>query len=151
MLAIWATLFPLPGTRGANYNLLLQLAMGAALLVGTWLARRQRFRSHHACQTLVVVLNLVLIALVMAPSFYSQRILSHAISHPGRAYFMTALLHAIVGTAAVALAVWVVVSAGTGLLPERWRMRRYKLWMRTTLALWLVALALGLLTYKAWY
>jgi plastocyanin len=145
------TLLQWSGTPAANWNLLLQLAMGAALLVGMWLARRRRFGWHQACQTTVVALNLALTAVVMVPSFRIQRIASHALAHPGNGYYSIALIHALVGTVGIALAVWVVLGASTGLLPEALRLRRYKLWMRTTLAVWLAALGLGLLTYRIWY
>jgi uncharacterized membrane protein YozB (DUF420 family) len=130
---------------------MLQLAMGIALLVGMWLARRQRYGSHQALQTTVVALQLVLIGLVMAPSFHTSRVLHGAWAHPGRAYFVVALAHALAGTVAAALGVYVVVSAGTRMLPAALRLRSYKPWMRITLALWLVALGLGVATYAVWY
>jgi|GEM_PF-660953 len=145
------TLLQWSGTPAANWNLLLQLVMGGALLAGMWLARRRRFGWHQACQTTVVALNLVLIAVVMVPSFRARRIASHALAHPGNGYYSIALIHAVVGTVGIAFAVWVVIGASTSLLPEALRLRRYKHWMRMTLAVWLAALGLGLLTYRTWY
>jgi uncharacterized membrane protein YozB (DUF420 family) len=144
-------LLSLDGPPAANANLMLQLAMGIALLIGTWLARRQRYGWHQAFQTTVVVLQLVLIGLVMAPSFHTSRVLHGAWAHPGRPYFAVALAHALAGAVAAALGVYVVVSAGTRMLPAALRLRSYKPWMRTTLALWLVALGLGVATYAVWY
>src|SRR5689334_16087874 len=57
-------------TFSADVNLLVQVAMGLALFYGTILARRRRFEAHRLCQTSVLLLNLVMIALVMAPSFH---------------------------------------------------------------------------------
>jgi hypothetical protein len=43
------------------------------------------------------------------------------------------------------------LSAGTKILPEGLRIVRYKLWMRTALVVWWLALLLGLTTYVRWY
>jgi plastocyanin/uncharacterized membrane protein YozB (DUF420 family) len=144
-------LLHLRGTPAANWNLLLQVAMGAALLAGMGLARRRQFGWHRACQTTVVLLEVVLIAWVMAPSFHDQGVLSHALAHPRNTYYLVALVHAVLGIAGAGLGLYVVLSAGTPLLPATLRLRNFKLWMRTTLAIWLVALGLGLATFRVWY
>jgi plastocyanin/uncharacterized membrane protein YozB (DUF420 family) len=139
------------GTPAANANLLLQVVMGIALLIGMVLARQRRFRLHQACQTTVVLLELVLIALVMAPSFHTSRVFTGALKHPGRAYFTVALAHAVAGTVTALLGLYLVLAAGTRLLPEGMRLRSYKPWMRSTLVVWLVTLGLGVATYVVWY
>ncbi|HLX08652.1 MAG TPA: DUF420 domain-containing protein [Thermoanaerobaculia bacterium] len=141
----------LDGPPAANVNLILQVAMGVTLLVGMVLARRRWFTAHRVVQTAVVLLNVVLVALVMAPAFHAQHIFSGALRHPRQLYFTAALLHAVVGTVAFVLGLYVVASAGTPILPERLRLRRYKPWMRATLGIWLLALLLGIATYVVWY
>ena len=54
----------------ADFVLLLEVAIW--LGPGAWLARRERFREHAWCQAAAVLLKLVLIALVMVPSFRGQ-------------------------------------------------------------------------------
>jgi plastocyanin len=144
-------LLHLGGTDAANWNLLLQIALGIALVVGTLLARRKHFGAHRAVQTTAVIVNLVLVVVVMVPSFLAQHVLRHALAKPGRPYFAVAMAHGLVGTAATLLSLYVVLSAGTALLPAKLRIQSYKAWMRTTLVLWLVALALGLATFHIWY
>ena len=46
---------------------------------------------------------------------------------------------------------YILLAAGTRLLPERLRLIRYKLWMRSVLALWWMVLMLGFATYVRWY
>ena len=57
---------------GADINFVIQLIMGAALIVGALLARQKRYRAHGICQTTVLLLNLLMIGLVMGPSFQQQ-------------------------------------------------------------------------------
>lgn len=49
---------------GADLNLLIQIAMGIALIVGAFLARSKSYSAHGACQATVLVLNLVLVSSV---------------------------------------------------------------------------------------
>ena len=56
-------------TFEADLNLVVQLVMGAALIAGAFLAKQKRYRAHGICQTTVLLLNLLMIGLVMWPSF----------------------------------------------------------------------------------
>jgi uncharacterized membrane protein YozB (DUF420 family) len=134
----------------ADLILLLEITMGAGLLAGAWLARKKQFRQHACCQSAVVLLNLAVIALVMMPSFHA-RVLPKIPAKLGKAYYSLATTHGILGIVAEVAALYILLSAGTQLLPERARITRYKAWMRSTLVLWWVVLILGLATYTRWY
>jgi uncharacterized membrane protein YozB (DUF420 family) len=136
--------------RYADWVLLLEFGMGAALLVGALLARRQRFRLHACCQSAVVVLNLVIIVLIMVPSFHHQ-VLPRIPLRLGKAYYALATTHAALGSVAELAALYILLSAGTQLLPQTLRVTRYKLWMRCVLVLWWLVLLLGVATYTRWY
>lgn len=94
--------FPINGFLGtgapfaADLNLVLQLVMGVALIAGSVLAKRKRYRAHGICQTTVMLLNLVMIGLVMWPTFHQQvepRL-------PGvlhKSYYAAATIHALLG------------------------------------------------------
>ncbi|HEV2194664.1 MAG TPA: hypothetical protein VGR55_03750 [Candidatus Acidoferrum sp.] len=124
--------------------------MGAGLLAGAWLAHAKRYRQHGWCQSLIVLLNLAVIGLSMAPSFRLQ-VLPRIPARLSRPYFALATAHAALGSVTELAAVYILLAAGTGVLPERLRITRYKLWMRTVLALWWLVLLLGLATYARWY
>jgi hypothetical protein len=47
--------------------------------------------------------------------------------------------------------VYIILAAGAKVLPKSLRFVRYKLWMRIALAIWWLALLLGLTTYARWY
>jgi uncharacterized membrane protein YozB (DUF420 family) len=135
---------------GADLNLLIQIAMGAALIVGAFLARRKRYSAHGACQATVLVLNLATIFSVMWPSFHSQ-VLPRLPTRFGKRYYAIATIHGALGALAELLGLYILLVAGTNVLPQAWRFRRWKLWMRIELALWLIVLLAGIGTYVVWY
>jgi uncharacterized membrane protein YozB (DUF420 family) len=134
----------------ADVVLLLETAMGVALLFGAWLARTRRFRQHAWCQSVIVLLNLAAIAVAMTPSFRLQ-VLPRIPAKLSKPYYALASVHAGLGTAAELAALYLLIAAGTRLLPEKLRIARYKPWMRGVLLLWWLVLALGFATYVRWY
>jgi hypothetical protein len=68
-----------------------------------------------------------------------------------RSFYALATAHATLGSLAEAGRLYVALAAGTNLLPERLRLTNYKVWMRSVLILWWLALLLGLATYIRWY
>jgi uncharacterized membrane protein YozB (DUF420 family) len=134
----------------ADAVLLLEIVMGAGLLIGAWLARAKRYRQHAWCQSITVLLNLAVIGLTMVPSF-RMHVLPRIPAKLSKPYFALATTHAALGSVAEILALYILLAAGTRLLPERLRIRRYKLWMRTVLVLWWLVLFLGFATYARWY
>lgn len=135
---------------GADVNLIVQLAMGGALIVGAILARQKRYKAHGACQTTVLLLNLWMIAVEMWPSFRLQ-IVPHASRAFHTSYYRIATIHAALGTAAELLGVYIVLVAATKVIPPFLRFAQWKRWMRIELGLWLVSLAWGIATYFTWY
>lgn len=140
----------LGGTFRADINLVAQIAMGLALLMGAFLARRKKFRAHMYCQGSVMILNLLMIFLIMAPSFHRQ-IEAHIPARLGDAFYLLATIHTTIGTVAELLGLYIVLVAATNILPEKLKFKRYKPWMRTALVLWWSVILLGIGTYYFWY
>lgn len=134
----------------ADITLVIELVMGLALLVGAWFARQKRYRAHAWTQSVVVLLNLLVIGLFMVPSFRSH-VLPELPALLGRSYFAIATTHGALGMVADLFACYILIVAGTKLLPPKLRFKSYKPWMRTALALWWLVLILGLATYVRWY
>jgi uncharacterized protein (TIGR03382 family) len=134
----------------AHLTLLLEIAMGVGLLIGAWLARRRRFRQHAWCQSAIVLLNLAVIVLVMMPSFQVQ-VVPEIPLRLAKTYYALATAHAALGTSTEIAGLYILLAAGTGVLPEKFRITKYKAWMRTVLVLWWFVLLLGLATYARWY
>ena len=147
---------PQPGFLGnaatwsADVTLLLEVGMGMGLLAGASLARAKCYRAHAVCQSMIVLLNVGLIAMAMIPSFQHLVIpkLPQKIAKP---YYALATAHAALGSIAELGGLYILLSVGTKWLPEKIRITRYKFWMRTVLLLWWLVLLLGIATYVHWY
>lgn len=134
----------------ADIVLLLEIGMGLGLLLGAWLARTKHYRQHGWCQSIIVLCNLAIIGLTMAPSFRSH-VLPRIPAKLSKPYFALATAHGVLGSITEFAALYILLAAGTRLLPESMRITRYKFWMRTVLALWWLVLLLGFATYGRWY
>ena len=134
----------------ANLTLLLEFAMGIALILGAFLARRQSFRAHAWCQSAVVLFNLGIIAITMAPSFYTH-VAPRIPQRLRKPYYAIATTHAALGAVTEFAAIYILLAAGTRVLPSKLRLTNFKPAMRAVLVLWWVVLLLGLLTYAKWY
>ena len=136
--------------RAANLVLLLEIAMGVGLLIGAWLARHGRFRQHAWCQSVIVFLNLAVIVVTMIPSFRVY-VLPRLPGKLGKAYYAIATAHAALGGVAEIAGLYILLAVGTSVLPKQIRIAKYKMWMRSVLLLWWLALLLGFATYTRWY
>jgi uncharacterized membrane protein YozB (DUF420 family) len=134
----------------ADVTLLLEIAMGVGLLVGALLARLGRFRQHAWCQSVIVLLNFAVIVVTMIPSF-RVHVSPKIPLRLGKAYYALATAHAALGSVTEIAGLYILLAAGTSILPEKFRITKYKAWMRTVLVLWWVVLLLGLATYGRWY
>ena len=150
------SLFPVKGFLGtgapfaADFNLVMQFIMGAALIAGVLFAKQKRFRAHGICQTTVVLVNLLMIGLVMWPSFHQQlRPTLPKVFH--RLYYAAATIHALAGMMAEAIGLYIVIVAGTNLLPQWLCFTHWKRWMRAEAVLWSIVLVSGVGTYYVWY
>jgi hypothetical protein len=137
-------------TFAADLNLVIQVLMGAALILGGFLARWKHYRAHAVCQTTVLVLNLSMIALVMWPSLHAQ-VLPGLSRHFATPYYAVAAAHGALGAVAELFGLYIALMAGTRVVPQRLRLRNWKFWMRAELALWWVVILTGAGTYYSWY
>lgn len=130
----------------ADVVLLLEIGMACALSLGAILARHRKYRWHALCQSIVVLLNAAVILAGMIPTFWS-RVLPNLPAKIGHSYYLLSSAHAVLGTVAEGMALYVLLAAGTRVLPGRLRFHNYKVWMRSALVFWWSALLLGIGTY----
>jgi len=144
-----------PGFLGTSANfaadmtLVLSLAVAFALSVGFALARRGNYRAHRVVQTVAAVTNAVLVLWLMILPFRDFVAPGIPDRLDERFYAVTAL-HAAVGASALVLGLFVVLRAN-GLMPKPLRFSNYKLVMRTSYALYLLATLIGVLVYFVWF
>jgi uncharacterized membrane protein YozB (DUF420 family) len=129
---------------------LFEVGIATMLLIGMFLVRRGNVRAHMWIQSSMVLANIPIVLAWMLPSYLTNVLPDLANEYWSPFYFVPTLMLA-VGSAAELLGVYIILVAATNLLPERFRFRRYKLWMRTELGLWWSVVALGLSTYLVWY
>ena len=134
-----------PSTFGADLNLLIQLGLGVVLFVGFLLVRRSKYAMHGACQSVALVGVIVMTAIWMLPAYHNNYGL--VIFKLGNRVNVAAAAHVTVGTVALLLGIYVVLVAGTPVIPKAVRFGNYKAWMRTLITIWWLALLLGVLTY----
>jgi uncharacterized membrane protein YozB (DUF420 family) len=134
----------------ADVVFLFELAAGIALLAGMFIVRAGHVRWHAYLQSSIVLVNLPVVLAWMVPSYLSN-VLPGLPGDIGQAGYLVPTLMLVLGALAEGIGVYVILVAGTNWIPERWRFRSYKWWMRSVLGLWWVVLVLGLLTYYVWY
>jgi uncharacterized membrane protein YozB (DUF420 family) len=69
----------------------------------------------------------------------------------GKPFYALAAMHAALGGIAELGGLYILLAAGTSVLPEKFRITRYKFWMRGVLILWWIVFLLGVATYTRWY
>jgi uncharacterized membrane protein YozB (DUF420 family) len=73
----------------------------------------------------------------MLPAFRTQ-VSPKIPAHLARPYYAVAAVHATMGCIAELLGIYIILVAGTRIVPERLRFVRYKPWMRAGLVIWLL-------------
>ena len=127
-----------------------EVGIAAMLLVGMFVVRRGNVRLHMWIQSSMVLLNIPIVLIWMVPHYLTLVLPDLGAEFAAPFYFVPTLM-LVAGTTAELLGIYIVLVAGTSLIPERLRFRHYKPWMRTELALWWIVVIMGLTTYYLWY
>ena len=144
-----------PGFLGTNatfrpdVTLVLILVTAVLFTIGWQLAVRKRYAAHSRVQTVTAALNAVVVLSTMITSFWVF-ILPGI---PGKllegSYGVTTV-HAVVGMIGLVLGVFVVL-VGNELVPKGLRFTNYKLFMRTSYALYMASTLIGVVVYVVVY
>jgi len=140
-----------PGFLGTSASFLSDLTLLIVLLtavlftIGWRLAVRKRIKDHRRVQTVAVTLNTIVVLGTMIGSYWTY-ILPGIPQKLGEGSYALTSFHALVGLASMVLGVFVVLR-GHNLVPKKLRFRNYKLFMRTTYILYMLATLLGVIVY----
>ena len=144
-----------PGFLGTHANfaadatLIAMLIIGVLFTIGFVLARQKHYQAHRWMQTTAAVANLVFVLWLMVLPFRDYVLRDVDGPRPGYFYVVT-VLHAIFGITAVILGVFVVLRAN-GLMIKLLRFNNYKAFMRTSYALYIITIVLGIVVYLVWF
>ena len=133
------------GTRtAADINVVAQALMLLGLWVGFYFARTKRRSAHKNMQTTVVLAQLFFIFFVMVTSFYNY-VVEGGTRTGAVANLM--IIHGSLGFVAEGAGIYLILRMRTQVLPQRLRIRNFKLLMRATLVLWTAIALLGFGVY----
>lgn len=127
-----------------------EIAIAATLIAGMFLVRRGHVRLHKYLQASVVLVNIPIVLAWMVPQ-YLEYVLPDLPGELAQPYYFLPTIALIAGGVAEALGIYILLVAGTNWIPEKYRFRTYKRWMRTELCLWWAVVVLGLSIYLTWY
>jgi plastocyanin len=114
------------------------------LWVGFYFARTRQIPRHRNTQTTMVLGNLSFIAAVMATSFYTYIVEGRTITGTVATLMM---VHGFLGLIAELSGIYLILRMRTQLIPQRLRVRNFRLVMRSTLGLWTIVLLIGIGIY----
>jgi hypothetical protein len=125
----------------ATFNLIVQAILVVGVCIGAWLARRRKFDRHCLLMRVLMGGQILMIGVIMAP-----QLVRYTRHWSGFSAFTAGLIvHHVLGLVALALFVYVnLAMAGLVKAP-----RRYRWFMWSALASWVVSLGLG--AYLFWY
>lgn len=128
------------------------LVLIPAMLLGFVFARRKMFVPHHKyVMTSIVTLNWILIITIMAVSYFDS-VAPNLADNSSDFSLILPTIHLVTGGLAQLLATYLALRMWfEKSLPDWIKVRNIKLFMRLTLALWLVTALLGIGIYARWY
>lgn len=148
-LLVGPGLFGAVTSPGANATLILSVLAAVLFTVGWRLAVGKHFTAHRWVQTAAACLNAVLVFSWMIRAFvlYTVPGLPHLLGHSS---YAVTTVHAFAGAIGLMLGLFVVLRANE-LVPQALRFANYKLFMRTSYAVYMLATLLGVIVYVIVY
>jgi uncharacterized membrane protein YozB (DUF420 family) len=140
-----------PGFLGTNASfrsdttLVLILFTQVLFTIGWRLALQKRFDAHRWVQTSAVILNTFVVLVTMISSFVIY-ILPGIPEKLNEGSYGVTTVHGVIGLVGMVLGVFIILQENN-LVPKSLRFRNYKLFMRTSYLLYLLATILGVIVY----
>ena len=125
--------------------LILILLTAILFTIGWQLAKHRKYEVHRWVQTITACLNSIIVLSVMIRSF----IIHILPGIPGRLMegdYGVTTVHAIIGMIGLVLGLFVVLR-GNKLVPKSLRFKNYKLFMRTSYTIYMLATIFGVIVY----
>jgi uncharacterized membrane protein YozB (DUF420 family) len=148
-------LYHLPGFLGTKAHFLSDLTLVLIILsallltIGVWLAIQKRYETHRWVQTAAVIINASVIIGVMIGSFrgYYLPEIPTRIAEPSIA---VTTLHALIGILGFLFGTFVMLR-GNNLVPKALKFSNYRLFMRISYGIYMLASLSGIIVYLVEY
>jgi len=130
------------GTRAellSDLNLIFQIIILVTFLLGVRFAKEKKFNKHETLMRAALILNGISILFVMLP-FFRVNIYTF-LDELSVLGFPLTFIHAFLGGLAEILGIVLILK----------KFGNFRVWMRLTFALWVIALILGMLFYFRYY
>jgi uncharacterized membrane protein YozB (DUF420 family) len=134
---------------GANATLILSILAAVLFTIGWRLAVHKHFTAHRWLQTAAACLNAVLVFAWMIRPFVLY-LVPEIPAKLGQTSYAVTTAHAVVGAIGLVLGLFVVLRANE-LVPNALRFTNYKLFMRTSYGLYMLATLMGVIVYAVVY
>ena len=146
---LWPGFLGTRATFGPDIALVLILFSSILFTIGWQLAVHKHYDIHRWVQTSAASINAVAVLAIMVGSFvgFTLPTIPTKIAEPVTS---VTTIHAVIGTIAFLLGVFVVLRANK-LVPKAWRFKNYKLFMRTSYALYMLTTLIGIAVYVVTY
>jgi uncharacterized membrane protein YozB (DUF420 family) len=148
-------LFHQPGFLGTSANwaadmtLIFMIVIALSFTLGAWMAVRGKYGVHRLLQTTAVILNLILVLWMMVLP-YRDFVAPGIPQRLNERFYSITTLHALLGLAALLLGIFVALR-GNGLMIKPLRFNNYKLFMRISYGLYMLATLVGIWVYFTWF
>ena len=130
---------------GSDASLVVILIAAVLFTIGWKLAVRKQYKAHRWVQTAAACVNAIPVLGLMIGSFLVH-ILPGIPGKLGEGTYAVTTVHAIVGLIGLVLGVFVTLR-GNELVPKALRFANYKLFMRSSYALYMLATLMGVILY----
>jgi uncharacterized membrane protein YozB (DUF420 family) len=134
---------------GTKASLIAMVLAAVLFTIGWRLAVHKRFEAHRWVQTAAVCLNAVPVLAWMI-RFFVLYVVPEIPARLGQRSYAVTTVHALVGVVGLTLGVFVDLR-GNELVPARLRFSNYKLFMRSSYALYMLATLTGVIVYVVAY
>ncbi len=146
---LWPGFLGTRATFGPDLTLVLILVSSTLFTIGWQLAVHKYYDIHRWVQTSAAIINASVVLVVMLGSFlgFTLRKIPSQLAEPP---IWVTVVHACVGTITFLLGIFVVLRANK-LVPQAMRFKNYKLFMRTSYALYMLTTLIGVAVYIVAY
>lgn len=148
-------IFHQPGFLGTSANwaadmtLVVSVLVALILSVGAMMAVWGRYAIHRVLQTTGVIINAVLVAWMMILP-YRDFVAPGIPQRLDESFYWVTTLHAAVGLSALVFGLFVALR-GNGLMIRALQFSNYKLFMRISYSLYMLATLIGIWVYFTWF